>query len=71
MKYNKLLQYQDKVFDKFLDSLFPLSVNEKDKKEKPRPELPPIPWGKNIKDSESNNKPIQSGDSEEETPLFI
>lgn len=32
MKYNKLLQYQDKVFDKFLDSLFPLSVNEKDKK---------------------------------------
>tara|TARA_R100001443_G_scaffold117319_1_gene141278 strand:+ start:625 stop:840 length:216 start_codon:yes stop_codon:yes gene_type:complete len=71
MKYNKLLQYQDKVFDKFLDSLFPLSVNEKDKKEKLRPELPPIPWGKNIKDSEPNNKPIQSGDSEEEAPLFI
>ena len=58
MKYNRLLQYQDKVFDKFLDSLFPLSCGDKDEDKK-------------NKDSESDSKPIQSEDSDEETPLFI
>ena len=56
-KLNNLFNYQDKVFDKFLNSLFPITDKEEDKEEKPKPkpELPPIPWGKN----------------DEEPPLFI
>ena len=56
--YRPCLGYnQDKVFDKFLNSLFPIIDKEKDKEEKPKPkpELPPIPWDKN----------------DEEPPLFI
>ena len=57
-KLNNEFKYQDKVFDKFLNSLFPIDKEEdkEDKpKPKPKPELPPIPWGKN----------------DEEPPLFI
>lgn len=52
------IKYQDKVFDKFLETLFPLSVNvDKDDEE----------------DEDNNNKtqPIHKESDEEETPLFI
>ena len=39
-KLNNLFNYQDKVFDKFLRSLF--NIDEEEKEEKPKPELPPI-----------------------------
>lgn len=54
--FNNEFEYQNKVFDRFLNSLFPIEKDkEEDKDEKPKPELPPIPWGKN----------------DEEPPLFI
>ena len=39
-KLNNLFNYQDKVFDKFLRSLF--NNDEEEKEEKPKPELPPL-----------------------------
>ena len=33
-KLNNLFNYQDKVFDKFLNSLFPITDKEEDKEEK-------------------------------------
>ena len=38
--FNNELEYQNKVFDKFLRSLF--NNDEEEKEEKPKPELPPL-----------------------------
>jgi len=55
--FNNEFDYQNKVFDKFLNSLFPIEKEgDKEDNPKPKPEQPPIPWGK--KDGE-------------EPPLFI
>ena len=51
--FNNEFEYQNKVFDRFLNSLFPIDKDkeeDKEEKPKPKPELPPIPWGKNDED---------------------
>ena len=55
---NKEFQYQNLVFDKFLETLFPLNIKgDKDDEDD--------------EDNKNNTQPIHKESEEEETPLFI